>query len=144
MARIKIELPAAFPFSTHIPVRIQDMNYGGHVGNDAILSILHEARVQYLKSIGTKELDHETGKGLIIVDVAISYKSEAFHGDTFLVEVAAGDFSPFGFDLFYRITTQRESKTIVVAEAKTGMICFDYHQRKVTKLPADMKASMEQ
>jgi acyl-CoA thioesterase FadM len=50
MARIKLTLPSAFGFKTQIPVRIQDLNYGNHVSNDAILSIMHEARMQYLNT----------------------------------------------------------------------------------------------
>ncbi|MGN6400032.1 MAG: hypothetical protein ACTHMD_06240 [Flavisolibacter sp.] len=48
MARIKINLPENFFFNAAIPIRITDLNYGGHVGNDTILSLLHEARVQFL------------------------------------------------------------------------------------------------
>ena len=45
MGRVKIKFPAENPlFITTIHVRIGDINYGGHVGNDAILSIIHEAR----------------------------------------------------------------------------------------------------
>jgi acyl-CoA thioesterase FadM len=143
MARIKIDLPAAFPFSIQVPVRIQDVNYGGHVGNDAILSIMHEARIRFLESLGYKELDHEAGTGLIMADVAVAYKGEGFHGDVFGVEVAAGEFNPFGFELFYRITANRNAQTIIIAEAKTGMICFNYNIRKIAKLPADMKARLE-
>jgi acyl-CoA thioesterase FadM len=43
MARIKIELPQSFSFTCRIPVRITDINYGGHAGNDTVLSIIHEA-----------------------------------------------------------------------------------------------------
>ncbi|RFS21442.1 thioesterase [Chitinophaga silvatica] len=143
MARIKIDLPATFPFSTQIPVRIQDVNYGGHVGNDAILSILHEVRIQFLASIGYKELDTTTGEGFIMSDVAIAYKGEAFHGDKFDVAVAAGDFSGFGFDFFYKITALRNEQTIVIAEAKTGMLCFDYNQHKIARLSAEMKQRLE-
>ncbi|PSL47368.1 acyl-CoA thioesterase FadM [Chitinophaga niastensis] len=143
MARIKIDLPTAFSYNIAIPVRIQDVNYGGHVGNDAILSIMHEARIQYLTSIGCKELDHDGGTSLIMADVAVAYKGEGFHGDIFQVEVAAGEYSAFGFELFYRITTNRNEQTIIIAEAKTGMICFDYKNRKVMKLPADMKIRLE-
>jgi acyl-CoA thioesterase FadM len=143
MARIKIDLPAAFPFRIQVPVRIQDVNYGGHVGNDAILSIMHEARIRFLESLGYKELDHESGTGLIMADVAVAYKGEGFHGDVFDVEVAAGEFNPFGFELFYRITANRNAQTIIIAEAKTGMICFNYNIRKIAKLPADMKARLE-
>lgn len=143
MARIKIDLPAAFPFTIQIPVRIQDVNYGGHVGNDAILSIMHESRIQFLNSIGCKELDHEAGTGLIMADVAVAYKGEGFHGDIFDVAVAAGEFSAFGFEFFYNITTHRNGQTITIATAKTGMVYFDYKARKVAKLPAEMKERLE-
>ncbi|HVI48149.1 MAG TPA: thioesterase family protein [Chitinophaga sp.] len=141
MARVKIDLPAVFPFSISIPVRIQDVNYGGHVGNDALVSLLHEARIQYLSSIGFKEVDHES-TSLIMIDVAMTYKGEGFHGDIFKIEVAAGEFNALGFELFYRITAERDGQTITIAEAKTGMVCFDYKNRKVVKLPPAMKTAL--
>jgi acyl-CoA thioesterase FadM len=70
MERIKINLPEAFSFSTNIPVRITDLNYGGHVGNDAFLSLLHEARMQFLQQFGYSEMNVE-GVGLIMSDVGI-------------------------------------------------------------------------
>ncbi|MCW3467806.1 acyl-CoA thioesterase [Chitinophaga nivalis] len=143
MARIKIDLPAHFSFSTRIPVRIQDINYGNHVGNDAIVSILHEARIQYLLHTGYKELDHETGTGTIMTDIAVAYKGEGFQGDIFTVEIAASSFHPFGFELFYRITTDRHAQTIVIAEAKTGMLYFDYNTHKMKKLPLEMKTALD-
>lgn len=138
MARIKIELPEKFSFQTRIPVRIQDLNYGGHVGNDAILSILHEARMQYLKSLDCSELD-ACGVSMIMADAAVVYKGEGFHGDVFEVELAAGEFSTRGFDLFYRIRAMREGRQVPLAEAKTGMLCFDYGLRKVVSLPDALK-----
>lgn len=141
MARVKLELPAQFNFSTNIPIRIQDLNYGKHVGNDAILSIMHEARIQYLQARGLKELD-EAGTGLIMADVAMAYKGESFHGDVLEVEVAAAEHSATGFDLYYRITALRKDTRILIAEAKTGMVCFDYTQRKVTRLPAAWKEQL--
>lgn len=143
MGRVKIDLPESFPFSTTIPVRIQDINYGNHVGNDAILSIMHEVRIQFLASIGYVELDKVTNQGLIMADVVVSYKGEGFHRDIFKIEVAAGDFSAFGFDLFYKITAQRNEQIILIAEAKTGMLCFDYNTRKLARLSPEMKNRLE-
>ena len=45
MSRIKIPLPEKKDFSTEIKLRISDINYGGHMGNDAVLTIVHEARL---------------------------------------------------------------------------------------------------
>ena len=132
MARIKLSLPGTFNFSTQILVRISDINYGNHVGNDAILSIIHEARMQYLNSVGFTELQF-AGVGLIMSDVAIEFKAEAFYGDVLKASVTAGDFSKVGFDLYYKL--ERSSDNAVVAVAKTGMVCFDYEKRKVVAVP---------
>lgn len=134
MARIKIELPDQFPFSTIIPVRITDLNYGGHVGNDTVLSVIHEARVQFLRHFGYGELDM-AGVGLIMSDVAIEFKQELFYPDQLKASVAAGDFSRIGFDLFYKLEKEVAGKTVLVAVAKTGMVCYDYGKKKVAAVP---------
>lgn len=141
MARIVLELPKHFEFSTRIPVRIQDLNYGGHMGNDAVLSMLHEARMQYLASKGLSELD-AAGTSLIMADAGIVYKGEGFWGDILQVDVQAFDLTTRGFDLAYRIRCQRPDNLYLIAEAKTAMLCFDYHARKVTSMPAALKEKL--
>ena len=132
MARVKVSLPESFGFAVEIPVRITDLNYGAHLGNDALLSILHEARVQFLQSSGLPvEFDPETKFGLIMVDVAVEFKNEAFHGDVLRVDVAATAPNKYGFDVVYHVHSAGKE----VARAKTGMLCFDYNTRKLRPLP---------
>ena len=138
MARIKIEFPSVFTFSTQLPVRISDINYGGHLGNDAVLSMLHEARLRFLQHYGYSELEL-AGKSLIIADVAIEYKGEGFHGDLLTIQVVAHDFNKYGFDVVYQITNQENR---LISLAKTGMICFDYNTRKVSSLPAEVQMKL--
>lgn len=137
MARIKIELPAQLNFSTRIPIRITDLNYGGHVGNDTILGIIHEARAQYLSSFGLTEIKF-AGTSLIMADVAIEFRSESFYGDVIIASVAAGEFSRVGFDLYYKLEKETAEGKVVVAQAKTGMVCFDYEARKVSRVPVEV------
>ena len=59
MPRIKLDLPKNFHFTTEIPLRISDINYGGHLGNDSVLSILHESRVRFLMEHGYSEFNVE-------------------------------------------------------------------------------------
>ncbi len=137
MARIRIELPEQFTFSTKIAIRITDVNYGGHVGNDTILTLIHEARVQFLKHFGYDELDVE-GASLIMSDAAIEFKNELFYGDTITAFVTANNFSRVGFDLVYKLTRNDTS----IAHAKTGMICYDYNLKKVISLPDTAKEKL--
>jgi YbgC/YbaW family acyl-CoA thioester hydrolase len=134
MARVRLQLPENFSFITQIPVRITDINYGGHVGNDSILSLLHEARMQFLQHAGYMEMN-VAGVGLIMADAAIEFKGEAFYGDVLKAYVTADEFSRIGFELYYKLV--KSSDETVVVLAKTGMICFDYEKRKVVSVPQE-------
>lgn len=134
MERIKLQLTDQFSFSTLLHVRITDLNYGGHVGNDAFLSLLHEARQQFLNKLGYSELNIE-GTGLIIADVAIEYKNELNYGDKVKISVAATHFDKLGFDLHYLIEVVTVDKSIIAGKAKTGMVCFDYTQKRKVAIP---------
>ena len=127
MARIKLEMPTVYPFRTELTVRITDINYGGHLGNSNVLALIHEARVRFLKSFGYSEIDVE-GFGTIMLDSVVIYKTQAFAGDILQIEVAAGDFSRLGCDIFYRIT--KKEGGVEVALAKTGIAVFDYANQK--------------
>ena len=134
MERIKLNLPESFTFSTTLPIRISDVNYGGHVGNDSFLSLLHEARLRFLNQFGYSEMNVE-GVGLIMSDVGIEYKKELAYGDTIKISVAANGFDRLGFDLYYLIELVEGDKTILAGKAKTGMLCFDYTTKKKSSVP---------
>lgn len=140
MARIKIEIPDKFIFRTEIPIRITDINYGGHLGNDSLLSIIHEARVRFLNHIGYSESNVE-GNGIIMIDAGIQYKSEGFYGDELLIEIAADDFTGIGCDIVYRLTNKNSNKEIAVA--KTGIVFFNYEKRKTAPVPPEFKEKIE-
>ena len=135
MPRIKIDLPESFQFITHIPVRITDVNYGGHVGNDTVLTIIHEARMQWLASMGFSEMQFG-GVGMIMSDVGIEFKNELFYGDIILASVTVGDISKIGFEIFYKLEKDSNGKKIIVASAKTGMVCYDYSAKKIAAIPS--------
>jgi acyl-CoA thioester hydrolase len=139
MARVKIEVPEKFSFQTQIPIRITDLNYGNHVGNDTILSILHEARVQYFQEFGFTELDF-AATGLIMSDVAIEFKNEILYGEKIIASVSAGEFSKAMFDVFYKLEKETSQQSrILVAVAKTAMVCYDYSRKKVVPIPAEAR-----
>ncbi len=141
MSRIQIEHPGRFSFSAEISVRITDLNYGNHVGHDTIMSILHEARVRMLHSKGYSEIDIG-GCGLIMTDTAIVFKREVFYPALLTCELAVGNMARSRFDVFYRVT--RAGDDVLVAEAKTGMVCFDYEQKRVARIPEAFKAAFSE
>jgi acyl-CoA thioesterase FadM len=134
MSGNKLEMPSSFSFQTAIPVRITDLNYGGHVGNDQILSMIHEARVQYLSFYGFDEMNL-AGVGLIMRDVTIEFKSELFYGDIILASVQSAEFSRIGFNIYYQFEKENDDKKILLVQARTGMISYNYSAKKIVSLP---------
>jgi acyl-CoA thioester hydrolase len=137
MSRLKLKPLPRYPFSTEIRVRITDLNYGGHLGNDALLSLIHEARIRFLAEHGFTEMNCG-GVATTMVDAAIAYQGEAFAGDFLRFEVAAGEAGRSGFRVFFRVTRMSDGKPIALAE--TGLVCFDYTTHKIQSLPESVKA----
>ncbi|MBN9380537.1 MAG: acyl-CoA thioesterase [Chitinophagaceae bacterium] len=168
MPKTNLVLPGHFTFTTEIPIRITDLNYGGHVGNDSVLSILHEVRMQFLRHHGYSEMDL-AGTGIIMADAAIEFRSEVFYGETLKASVAATEFSRVGFDLYYKLEKQINEKNIqqtgspenvtrlpersnvgpsdneplvrswiTVAAARTGMVCYNYTSKKIVSVPKEV------
>ena len=141
MPRIKIDLPESFAFTASFAVRITDLNYGDHVGNDNVLSFLHEARVQYLKSLGYTEFSLE-GVSLIMTDAALVFKNEMYYGDELLISIRAMEISRAGFDLLYKIEKKSAGTPVITAIAKTAMTCFDYDKKRVVSLPEPVRIKL--
>jgi len=139
MARIKIDFPANNIASYTIPVRITDINYGNHVGNDSFVAIIHEARMQWLQQHGYTELQIE-GVGLIMSDLAVEFKNESAYGDVVEVKISIGEITRVSFEMYYQLATVRSGVTILLALAKTGMVCYDYGSKKVAPIPEKLLA----
>jgi len=142
MVKIKIDLPDTFPFTTLIPVRITDVNYGGHVGNDSILSMIHEARAQFLAMDGFSEVNFG-GAALILRDVVIQFKKELFYGDKLRVSVAVTHLTGAAFTLLYKMEKETNDQRFLAVTACTGMVCFDYSLKKIIPLPEAVNAKWQ-
>ncbi|HEY3858071.1 MAG TPA: thioesterase family protein [Gammaproteobacteria bacterium] len=130
MPRVEIDLPERFAFSTELEVRVSDLNYGNHVGNDGVLTLIHEGRRRYLRSLGEDEIGKD-GLGFVIADAALVYRAQAFYGERLTVQVAAGEFQSRSCSFYYRVSKGE----VTVAEARTGVVCFDFKTQKAIAMP---------
>lgn len=132
MARLQLTMPDQYCFKTMLEVRIQDINYGNHVSNDAFLRYMHEARLRFFAHYGFTEADL-AGVSVIMGDAAVIYLSESFYGDLLNIEMQAADFGSKRFDLYYRFSEATSGRE--VCHAKTSMVCFDYRSRQTQAVP---------
>jgi len=136
MARVQIHLPEHFVFSTDIALYVGHINYGGHLDNALLLSLVSEARARFFKSLGYTELDVE-GRGIVVADAALQYQSEAFHGEVMVVDMVADEFRSKGCDLVWRMRDKASQRD--VACGKTGIVFFDYAARKAAAVPENFR-----
>ena len=102
MARLTLEFPEdQFCYSTHLTVRVTDINAANHLGNDSMISMISEARARFLFEFGIEETQ-EDGTGIIVTDLATTYRAEAHARDQLLFEVGVMDFNTYGGDITFR------------------------------------------
>jgi acyl-CoA thioesterase FadM len=97
-----------------------------------MILMITEARARFLFEFGIRETDG-SGTGIIVSDLATTYRAEAHARDQLLFEVGVMDFNRYGGDITFRIT--RPADGVLVAMAKSGFVFFDYRQSKVMPMP---------
>lgn len=132
MARVRLDLPDSFTFETEMTVRVSDINYGNHLGNDRMVSMLHEARLRFLLEHGFSELNIG-GIGILVSDLVVNFTAEAFVAEKLKFRVGLTDFNKYGCDFIYQVVNGEQEK--VIAKAKTGIVFFDYDERKIARIP---------
>jgi acyl-CoA thioesterase FadM len=136
MPRVEIAFPEEPVFTTRIEVRITDLNYGNHLAHDSLISILHEARVRFMSYLGMQEWDAE-GLAAMVVDLAVSYRSEVHYPQALDVEVAVDDLGTRSCDLLYRVVAVGSER--LVALGKTRLVFVDPATHRVGSLPTSFR-----
>ena len=133
MARIKLAPLDHYQSVYETAVEVTDLNYGNHLGNDALVGIIHRARVHFLHRLGASENNLGDGKtGILLADLIVNYKGESFLFDKLGVESSIGEVRSKGFRMFHRITAAQDR---LIALVETGIVAFNYHERKVARIP---------
>lgn len=141
MSRSKLHFPEPTLFENSLTVRIQDINYGGHVGNDRILGFMHEVRLQWFNALGySSEIGIEKQIGIIVTESIIQYKSEVFYGNKLQVSLSVNDISEVGMEIYYLLYNSTIDK--VAAIGKTSVVFLDYDTRKITKIPVGFRSKL--
>lgn len=116
-----------------LDVRVGDLNYGGHLGHDRLITLLHQARCDFLTTFNASETDC-FGVGLIMRRITVDYLAEVFLGDSLKIIMCITGIKGTRFILNYRVLC----KDKVVATAETVMVAFDYVKHQVVALPSEL------
>jgi acyl-CoA thioesterase FadM len=138
MARLTLDFPEdQYCYTTPLTVRVTDINGANHLGNDSMISMISEARARFLFEYGVPETERD-GTGIIVTDLATTYRAEAHARDQLVFEVGVMDFNKYGGDIIFRVTRPLDRK--LIAMAKSGFVFFNYHSSQVVAMPEDFRA----
>ena len=139
MARIVFDLPPHFGFDTEVQVYINHVNYGGHLDNALLLTLVSEARVRFFQSLGYHESNVQ-GLSLVVGDMQAQYLSEAFHGETLRIDVAPRELRRCALELVWRVSEASQGRE--VARGKTGLVFIDPASKRAATIPDAVRAQL--
>jgi 4-hydroxybenzoyl-CoA thioesterase len=138
--RIKLEHNCQNIFSTILPIGVEHLNYGGHMGNEVPLLLAHNARIQLLKQLGQSEIDF-FGAGIIMRGSQVQYLSEGKLGEKVICSVGLDEVGNSNATISYFLESVERKE--VVAIVKTEILAFDYQAKKVRRFPKkDLEAAI--
>ena len=142
MARLTLAFPEdQYCFSTSLTVRVTDINAAKHLSNDSMISMISEARALFFFEFGIIETADD-GIGIIVTDLATTYKAEAHARDQLLFQVGVMDLNKYGGDIIFRITRPADGR--LIALAKSGFVFFDYRASQVVAMAESFSAKFPQ
>lgn len=140
MPRIKLEEQPNYEFEHSLSVRVTDLNYGAHLANNAVVELIHEARVRLFHDLRCSEKDLGDGRtGIIMGDLVLNFEREGFLFDVLTIKSHIGEVSQRGFRIFHKIC--RDDLTLALAE--TGLVTFNYRDRQIVAIPQSFREALE-
>jgi len=137
MERVRLSFPEDDVVHRHpLTVRITDMNYGRHLGHDALISLLHEARVAALAALGLQEWDLG-GYPCVAADLAVQYQAETRWPEALTIETAIPAPGRKALGVYHRVL--READGATVATARLNLMLIDPAQGRPVAIPAALR-----
>ncbi|WP_447046112.1 acyl-CoA thioesterase [Vreelandella sp. H-I2] len=140
MERVTLDFPAEAVIHRHpLTVRVTDMNYGRHLGHDALVSLLHEARIQAFAALDLPEWDIH-GYPSVVADLAVQYQHEARWPDALMIATAVPEPQGKALTIYQRIY-QVDSQQIV-ATARVNQLLVNVATGRPVEVPEQVKQAL--
>ncbi|WP_320046524.1 thioesterase family protein [uncultured Ilyobacter sp.] len=127
-------------FISKYQVRISDINYGGHMGNERALVAFQQARIEWLETLGLSELSIGEERGLIQRRANVEYLREISLGDILNVKIYPVEIRGSYFVLAHEVSNQ-DGVTVLTGNVTLGS--FDYNNKRLAKIPGALKEILE-
>jgi acyl-CoA thioester hydrolase len=141
------DLTGPFRHALEIEVRFADTDGMRHVNNAKYLTYCEIARIRYWTDVTgeTFGLHTEGIESLILAEARITYRAQAFYGDTVTVQTRATRIGRSSFTLEHRLTAHRPGggPSRLVAVSESVLVRFDYEIDRPVPLSDEHVAAIE-
>ncbi len=142
------DLAGDFACRLDVQVRFADTDAMGHVNNANYLTYCEIARAVYYEAVTGRPLPlgvHGAEEGMILADVRVAYRAQAFYGETLTVETRVVRLGRTSFTMEHRITAPDSGygKARVIATAESVLVTYDYTVGRSIPLPARLVQAVE-
>ena len=115
----------------------------GHVNNANHFTYLELARVKYFNEVAGEDVNW-TKQGIILAKTMIEYKLPILFSDKIFVCTKCSRIGNKSFDLIYTIVKEENGKEILLADASTVLVCYDYEKRQSIVMPDEWKKKIQE
>ncbi len=129
-----------FAHAHPIEVRLADTDAMGHVNNAAYLTYLEIGRAEYCEQVTDEPFQlgvHGAEEGMILAEMRVTYRSQAYYGETLTVETRVDRIGRSSFTMSHRLTApdSRYGQARLVAVADSVLVSFDYRAERPIPVP---------
>jgi acyl-CoA thioesterase FadM len=140
MAIIRLKQQQSYRFEYTATLGVGHINYGKHLGNDALVTLLHDARLVLFKGLGATELDLGDGQtGTIMNELAVNYRAEGKLLDEVTVHSDFSRIKTASFQMNHLVTRGDD----IIAVAEVGLVTYNYDEASISPIPENFRARIE-
>lgn len=128
-------------FSIKYKIKDEDINYGGHVGNERALLFFQMVRIKFFESLGLSELNIGDNIGVIQRNSFVEYNKELFLDDEITIQITDIQLEKNKFNIYYEVYNQENKLAI---NGSTLLLPFSYAEKKLKRVPSIFKEKVEE
>jgi acyl-CoA thioester hydrolase len=138
------DLQGDFAHRCDVVVRLSDTDAMGHVNNARYLTYVEIARVAYYERVIGEPLPlgyHGAEEGMILAEASMTFRNQAFFGETLAVETRVERIGNTSFVMSHRMTApeSRYGPARLVAVSVGTLVSYDYASDKPIPVPQDWR-----
>ncbi len=122
-------------------IKEEDINYGGHVGNERALVFFQMVRIKFFESLGLSELNIGDGIGVIQRNSYVEYNKELFLNDEITIKITKIELEKTKLNFHYEIYNQEDKLAI---NGSTLLLAYNYEEKKLKKVPEIFREKVEE